>query len=190
MFCWFFKIMISNDLDNNKTSSLVEKHIAKCKSCCQFYNYAKYLEDKLLQDAPVTQAQVYTGTIDATKFKQSTMKIQSKTNTKWMLIPTIAACITIALVFSAILSLQKTNETKKLRQAKARQTLRYALSAHELITQKMENKNSKSQLANIMAKPYENEIDTIKNETRTTLRFLVSCIEVNIEDNQKKTTLN
>jgi len=190
MFCWFFKLLISHNLDNKiENSSFVEKHIAACKSCCQFYNYAKNLEDKLIKDAKSLQTKAAPTTVDITKFKQVAEAVHHTTKIKAALLAA-AACITIAVIFSAVLNIQKANETKKLKQAKSQETLKYALSTHNLITDNIQTQDSASKLVQVMAKPYKNEIDTIKNETKTALIFLVSCLEVHIDNNQKNIIIN
>ena len=190
MFCWFFKLLISHNLDNKiENSHFVEKHIADCKSCCQFYNYAKNLEDKLIKDAKSLQAEIFQGTVDTTKFKQVVEAVRHTTKIKSALLAA-AACITIAVIFSAVLNIQKTNETKKLKQIKSQETLKFALSTHNLITDNIQTQDSALKLVQVMAKPYKNEIDTIKNETKTALIFLVSCIDVHIDNNQKNIIIN
>jgi len=190
MFCWFFKLLISHNLDNKtKNGAFVEKHIACCESCSQFYDSAKKLEDRFIQDAKSLQAQTEPATIDITKFKQPETSVHQTTKIKSALIAA-AACIAIAIIFSAALNIQKANETKKLKQAKSKETLKYVLSTHKLIADKLQDNSSASKLAQVMAKPYENEIDIIKNETETALKFLVSCVKINIEDNQKNATIN
>ena len=190
MFCWFFKLLISHNLDNKtKNSRFVEKHIAVCKSCGQFYSYAKNIEDKLIEDAKILQAETSLGTVDITKFKQVANPVHHTTKMKSALIA-VAACITIALIFSAAINIQKAGETKRLKQAKSQETLKYVLSTHNLITDNLHGPDSASKIAQAMAKPYKNEIDTIKNETKTALMFLVSCVEININNNQKNATIN
>jgi predicted anti-sigma-YlaC factor YlaD len=177
-------------MDNKiENSHFVEKHIADCKSCSQFYDSAKKLEDKLIQDAKSLQTKAAPTTVDITKFKQMDVPVRHTTKIKSALL-IAAACITIAVIFSAVLNIQKNNETKKLKQIKSQETLKFALSTHNLITDNIQTQDSALKLAQVMAKPYKNEIDTIKKETKTALIFLVSCIDVHIDNNQKNIIIN
>jgi len=77
-----------------------------------------------------------------------------------------------------------------MKQARSQETLNYALSTHKLITDRMQGQNSSSKFAQLMTNQYKTEIDNIKNETKTALKFLVSCVEVHIDDNQKDAIVN
>lgn len=190
MFCWFLKLLISHNLDNKtKNSRFVERHIAACKSCSRFYSYAKNIEDKLIKDARILQAEIAHDTFNITKFKQVAGPVHHTMNMKSALIAA-AACITIAVIFSAALNIQKAGEIKRLKHKKSQETMNYVLSTHTLITDNLQGPDSASKIAQAMTKPYKNEIDTIKNETKTALMFLVSCVEINIDDNQKNATVN
>ena len=189
MFCWFLKLLISHNLDNKtKNSRFVEKHIAACKSCGQFYSYSKNIEGKLIKDAKILQAEISQDTIDITKFKQVANPVHHTTKMRSALIAA-AACITIAVIFTAV-NIQKAGETKRLKQEKSQETLNYVLSTHDIITGNLQGPDSASKIAQAMTTPYKNEIDTIKNETKTALMFLVSCVDVHIDDNQKNATVN
>jgi predicted anti-sigma-YlaC factor YlaD len=190
MFCWFLKLLISHNLDTKtKNSRFVEKHIASCKSCCQFYSYAKNIEDKLIKDAKILQAEISQNNIDITKFKQALDTVPHTTKMKSALVAA-AACIAIAVIFSAVVNIQKADEAKRTQQAKSQETLKFALSTHSLVTDSIVTSDSTARLVEVMSTPYRNEIETIKSGTRTALRFLVSCVDVNIDDNQKKTITN
>jgi len=187
MFCWFFKLLISHNLDNKTKSRFVAKHLTACKSCDQFYNFAKYLEDKLKQDAKTLQPEYFLRTDNAKKIKKVTASNTTKIKPALL---AAAACITIAVIFSVASITQKAAETKKMKQAKSQETLNFAISTHKLIIDHMQGKDSSSKFAQLMTNQYETEIDNIKNETKTALKFLVSCVEVHIDDNQKDAIVN
>lgn len=190
MFCWLIKLLISNNIDNGtKNSGFVEKHLVACKSCCQFYDYAKNIEDKLKKDAETIQTKITPGTVNTIKFKLIADPVSHTTKMKSALIAA-AACIVVALILSSAINIQKTREIKNIKQTKAQEALKYVLSAHERITENIEAQEPASKLIQAMAEPYKKEIDIIKTETETALMFLVSCVDVHIDDNQKNATIN
>ena len=60
MLCWFFRLLISNAMDEDKQpSGITRKHISDCADCRRFYNVSLSLAESLKQEESVSTDGTY-----------------------------------------------------------------------------------------------------------------------------------
>ena len=168
MFCWFYKLMISNALDNdNQLSRQTKKHVRKCPDCQQFYETCSYLGQELGQQVGLPNKDYSERLNEDILLSLSDKRPETiKSETLWKPV-LIAACLVV--VFSiAILFVAKYFE-KPVPDTR--------IPDVEVLI---------AQLPDSIESPLRIEFENLVSDTESAVRFLVTCVDVDIADSKIK----
>lgn len=170
MFCWLFRLMISNSIDVNRPiSATTKRHLEKCPNCRHFYSLCHSLEEALpaeakvlVQDSPpisnerIMQGIAKTGNVNVdvrNKFRPFA----------------VAAGIALILLVGILLlpSGRKTANDSD-----------FGMAVAELTD--MLNLDREQALSGLVEKPLATELQSIVADTESAARFLYTCVAVDV----------
>ncbi len=168
MFCWLYRLMISNAVDGaGGLSAGTRRHIRRCTSCREFHQACLSLGEGLRREAPILNGQ------SSTRLGKRVMSAISDQGAGTYMLranwrPVIAAAsIAVAVLVGALfLTLRRTEPP-------APGPVRFVeipnLTAYEIPT---------AAWAGLVEKPLAGEFKNLADDTESAVRFLVACVAV------------
>jgi predicted anti-sigma-YlaC factor YlaD len=184
MLCWFFRLLISHTVDEDKQpSGITRKHMSGCEDCRQFYNTSLSLGEHLRHEEEISNDRMSRWL--SKRILRAILVRRTETHKVGMKLWTVAAAaclVLIVLIGALLLVLQKDGrdnvETEKTQMAVAIQELRtvYNNVGRDLPTT----------WPKVIEQPLTGELESLADDTESAVRFLVACVSVNISDVEGK----
>jgi predicted anti-sigma-YlaC factor YlaD len=184
MFCWFFRLLISHALDEDKQpSGITRKHMSGCADCHHFFDMSLSLAENLKQEEAISNDRISRRLNKRILRAIPARRAEThKVGMKFWVSAAAACMVLIFLIGALLLVLQKEGrdniETEKTQMAVAIQELRtvYNNVGRDLPTN----------WPKVIEKPLTGELKSLTNDTESAVRFLVACVSVNISDVESK----
>ena len=168
MFCWFYKLMISNAVDGAGGSSAgTRRHIRRCTTCREFHQSCLSLGEGLRREVPIRNDQL------STRLGKRVMAVISdqsaetyKLPANWR--PVIAAASIAVAVLVGVLFLAS-RQTEPPVPEPRRVTEIPSLTRYEIPT---------AAWAGLVSRPLAGEVKNLADDTESAVRFLVACVAV------------
>ena len=171
MFCWFFKLRISEAMDGDGVlSRAAEKHIRHCANCREFHSRCVSLADGLRSEAAVsneeTSRHLSTRILRAIQYRQAEVQ---KIGVRLRL--AVAACIALtAIVVVLFLAKHHNNQVSGP-----------ANSGTEIqAIRNLGGGDFAGAWSGFVERPLAGELENLENDTESAVRFLVTCVAVNV----------
>ena len=168
MFCWFFRLMISNAVDaDNGLSGRTERHTRRCANCREFYEaclslgkglrreravvndeFSRRLSERVLAAVPGRRANTY------------------KLTFKWRPI-VAAACVAVIASMGILFLTRRENGPDSDQYEKGREII-YSLVGEDFL----------GAWPKLVEGPLPSEIENLAGDTESAVRFLVACVAV------------
>lgn len=180
MFCWFYRLMISNGLDgDNRLSEKTKKHIRHCPSCREFYQTCLSLSETLTRQTAITDHQL-THRLTERVMSAITPQQTRHRHIRFKLRPILAAAC-LALVLSLVVFFITGRDNQNSAQPG---TVELIEQLQALVSQA-----SPAQFPDSIEQPLAGELENLIADTESAARFLVACVTENIP-NTKNETIN
>jgi len=168
MFCWFYKLMISNAVDGaGGLSVAARRHIRRCTTCREFHQTCLSLGEGLRREVPIRNDQL------STRLGKRVMAVISdqsaetyKLPANWR--PVIAAASIAVAVLVGVLFLAS-RQTEPPVPEPRRVTEIPSLTRYEIPT---------AAWAGLVSRPLAGEVKNLADDTESAVRFLVACVAV------------
>jgi predicted anti-sigma-YlaC factor YlaD len=176
MFCWFFRLKISGAMDGDGVlSRAAEKHIRHCANCRGFYNRCILLADGLRGEAAVSNDKISrrlsAHVLRAIPYRQ--VGVQKVSVRLWP--AAVAVCLAlVVLVGGLFLARYRNNQVS---------------GGGDLGTEIRVIRNfGGGDLAGVWSgfveRPLASELENLEDDTKSAVRFLVTCVAVNVTGSQ------
>jgi|GEM_PF-1419268 len=185
MFCFLYKLRISQARDSNQTvPGAVRKHMDQCARCRGFYQFSKCLEQQLVQDAPVAQ-EAY-GDYLREKIlrtlpdpRQRTLSPHSRRRIVWRSTWAAAAILLILLLGLTIISPAPPEPQPKV---SAHPIPSLAALIEEIWAVNASENQTITDWPGWIEKPIIQELDSLASDTENITRFLLACISMDVNN--------
>ncbi len=166
MFCWFYKLMISNTMDRDcRLPKMADNHIHRCTSCRDFYDICLSFEQGLSRQSVVLNhkfsERINHRVVSAT-VKQTLLSQKARINWKPILTAASVAMIISLLILSLV---TYSNYKRKIRS-----------SRELLIVVQNLGDNVKAKWSQPIEQSLAGELQNLVNDTESAVRFLVACV--------------
>jgi len=172
MFCWFFRFKISDAMDGDGVlSRAVEKHIRRCADCREFYNGCVLLADGLRGKAAVsndgTSRRLSKRVLRVVPYRQTAVRKVSI-----RLWPVAAAACIALVVLAGVLFLAKYQRE---------QIGREGVPGTEIqVVRSLVGGDFAGAWSGVVERPLAEEMEKLEGNTESAVRFLVTCVAVNV----------
>jgi len=171
MFCWFFKLRISEAMDGDGVlSRAAEKHIRHCANCREFHSRCVSLADGLRSEAAVsneeTSRHLSTRILRAIQYRQAEVQ---KVGIRLRL--AVAACIALT-VLVGVLFLAKHHNNQVSSPSKSGTEIQ--------AIRNLGGGDFTGAWSGFVERPLAGELENLENDTESAVRFLITCVAVNV----------
>lgn len=171
MLCWFFRLRISDAMDGDGVlSRAAEKHIRHCANCREFHSRCASLADGLRNEAAVsnnrTSWRLSTRILRAIQYRQAEVQ---KVGVRLRL--AVAACIALT-VLVGVLFLAKHHNNQVSGPGKSGTEIQ--------AIRNLGGGDFAGAWSGFVERPLAGELENLENDTESAVRFLVTCVAVNI----------
>ena len=171
MFCWFFRLLISNAADaDSGLSGRTERHIRRCASCREFYEACLSLGEALRREAAVSKDE-FAGRLSE-RVLTAVPGRRAKTyklTIKWRPVMA-AACVAVIVIASVgVLFLTHSKNRPDTNQYQAGGEIIHDLVAEDFL----------GAWPTLVEGPLPGEIENLTSDAVSAVRFLVACVAVN-----------
>jgi len=168
MFCWFYKLMISNAVDGaGGLSVAARRHIRRCTTCREFHQTCLSLGEGLRREVPIRNDQL------STRLGKRVMAVISDQSAETYKLPAnwrpviAAASIAVAVLVGALFLAPP--QTEPPAPEPRRVTEIPSLTRYEIPT---------AAWAGLVERPLAGEVKNLADDTESAVRFLVACVAV------------
>jgi len=168
MFCWFYKLMISNAVDGaGGLSAAARRHIRRCTTCREFHQSCLSLGEGLRREIPIRNDQLSVRlskrVMDAVlDHGAETYKLPAN----WRPVVAVASIALAVLVGALFLASRQTEPPAP----EPRRTAEIpSLTRYEIPT---------AAWAGLVERPLAGEFKNLADNTESAVRFLVACVAV------------
>jgi len=168
MFCWFYKLMISNAVDGaGGLSAAARRHIRRCTTCREFHQSCLSLGEGLRREATILNSQL------STRLGKRVMAAVSDQSAETYKLPAnwrpvvAAASIALAVLVGALFLASR--QTEPPAPEPRRVTEIPSLTRYEIPT---------AAWAGLVERPLAGEFKNLADNTESAVRFLVACVAV------------
>ena len=168
MFCWFYKLMISNAVDGaGGLSVAARRHIRRCTTCREFHQTCLSLGEGLRREVPIRNDQL------STRLGKRVMAVISDQSAETYKLPAnwrpviAAASIAVAVLVGALFLASR--QTEPPVPEPRRVTEIPSLTRYEIPT---------AAWAGLVSRPLAGEVKNLADDTESAVRFLVACVAV------------
>ncbi len=168
MFCWFYRLMISNAMDGAGGLSVgTRRHIRRCTTCREFHQSCLSLGEDLRREATIPNSQ------SSTRLSKRVMAAVSNHGAETYKLPVnwrpvaAAASIAIAVLVGALFLASRQTEPpspEPARTAEIPNLMRYEIPT--------------AAWAGLVERPLAGEVKNLADDTESAVRFLVACVAV------------
>lgn len=179
MVCWLFRLMISHSADNdNRPSGIIHEHISHCGDCRDFYNTCQSLGESLTREALIsnsrTSSRLNEHILNAIPSQLTTHKVVRK-----LWIAAAAACVALIVVAGAYLIIMNQDGRKDVKPDPKQMNL----AIHELRSVYWKvGRDLPTNWPRVIDEPLASEFQNLASDTESAVRFLVTCVAVDIAD--------
>ncbi len=171
MFCWFYRLNISNSFDAEKpVMGITRKHLENCESCRHFYNVTNFMESALPAEAKLLMRDI-SSEANAQIMQNITEDKTTPVPFKLKLRPIAVAAgiVYIFLISTFFLPSNPTVEEKD--------------QFNETITglTNIVNYDKGIAFAGIVQGPIQTELENIIGDVKSVAQFLFTCVNINID---------
>jgi len=170
MFCWFFRLLISNAADADASlPARTQRHVNRCRRCREFHTVCMSLGNELRREAAVLNGDLrpqLTKRILAAVPRQHGKTKRLPVN--WRPMIAAASLAVIASAAIAVLSLMPRKNGPNANQYKKATQMIQSLGAGELL----------DNWPKLVEGPLPREIENLTSDTTQAIRFLVACVDV------------
>lgn len=176
MFCWYFRLAISQAADSGKPlSSMTQNHLNRCPHCRQFYHLCQSLGDDLARqaaalsrDIPATLTDRILRNVAGNKIQSSSMGIRFRP----LAVAACVALVSLACVFFLVKG-HHNNRRDEINETAA--ILRSFVALEQ-----------SPRLAALVEEPLVGELQNIIDDTESAARFLWTCAAADVTHTQEK----
>jgi len=166
--CWFYRFMISQAADSDKTlGRITERHVARCEDCRQFCEKCQQLSQGLQSEA-ANLPPIVACTAEQIIARLGTRPRPTLAAPRYLKMA-IAACIAVVAVAAAFL-LARTIRGPE--QSTRPVVVTYPAGAYPAVA-----------WPGLLESPLSSEIERIVDDTESGVRFLVACLDVSPLEN-------
>ena len=168
MFCWLYRLRISNALDSaGGLSAGTRRHIRRCTICREFHQTCLSLGEGLRREAPILNSQSSTRLSKRVMAAVLDHGVETyKLPANWRPVAAAASIALVVLVGVLFLTLRRTEPP-------APEPVRFVeipnLTAYEIPT---------AAWAGLVERPLAGEFKNLADDTESAVRFLVACVAV------------
>jgi len=176
MFCWFFRLRISGAMDGDGAlSRAVEKHIRHCTDCREFYDRCVSLADGLKGGAAISDDEIarrLSARIPrAIPYPQ--VKMQKVGIRLWP--AAVAACIALIVLAGALFL---------TRYRDGRVSGGGEVGTEIQAVRNLVGGDFAGAWSGLVEKPLEDEMEKLQEDTESAVRFLVTCVAVDVTSDE------
>lgn len=185
MFCWLFRFLISNSMDqSSRISEVAQRHASHCAGCRRFYEACVSLGEGLEREAASHGSRRTAPGRLSRRVLQATLNKPAGTQKVGIrLRPVIAAACLAAVLAAGVLYVAFD------RRSRARQYERAVTGVQELVAlarmgdgQRPDAGPSSARggLSGLLEGPLQGEVRNLTHGTESAVRFLVACVAVDV----------
>lgn len=168
MFCWLYRLMISNAVDSaGGLSAAARRHIRRCTTCREFHQSCLSLGEGLRREAPILNNQ------SSTRLSKRVMDAVLDHGAETYKLPAnwrpvvAAASIALAVLVGALFLASRQTEPPAPEPRRATEIP--SLTRYEIPT---------AAWAGFVERPLAGEFKNLADNTESAVRFLVACVAV------------
>ncbi len=168
MFCWLYRLRISNALDSaGGLSAAARRHIRRCTTCREFHQSCLSLGEGLRREAPILNGQL------STRLGKGVMAAVSDHGAETYKLPAnwrpviAAASIAVAVLVGAMFLAPRQTEPPPPGPGRAAEIP--SLTRYKIPT---------AAWAGLVERPLAGEFKSLADDTESAVRFLVACVAV------------
>ena len=176
MFCWFFRLRISGAMDGDGVlSRAAGKHIRHCANCQEFYNRCVSLADGLRSEAAVsndgTSRRLSDHVLRAIRYR----KVEAQKVSVRLRPAAVAACLALTVLVGVLFLTKHHNN----------QVSGPANSGTEIqVIRNLGGGDFAGAWSGFVERPLASELENLENDTESAVRFLVTCVAVDVTSDE------